>query len=81
MHHITETLNYRKFCARWALRQLTDPMKEHRKTIPQELLDQYHLKGDDFLQNIATGDESWVHHTTRKTKGNPRNIVIQVPRV
>jgi len=37
-HHITETLNYRKVCARWVLRQSTDPMKEHRKTVAQELL-------------------------------------------
>jgi hypothetical protein len=37
-------------------------MKEHTKTVAQELLNRYRLKGDDFLQNIATGDESWVHH-------------------
>ena len=38
VHHIIEMLNYRKVCARWVLRQLTDPMKEHRKTVAQELL-------------------------------------------
>ena len=38
VHHITETLNYRKVCARWVPRQLTDFMKEHRKTVAQELL-------------------------------------------
>jgi len=37
VHHITETLNYRKFCARWVPRQLADPMKEHRKSVAQEL--------------------------------------------
>ena len=61
VHHIIETLNYRKVCARWVSRQLTDPMKEHRKTAAQKLLNRYHLEGDDFLKNIATGDESWVH--------------------
>jgi len=60
VHHINETLNYRKICARWVPRKLTDPMKEHRKTVAQELLNRYHLEGDDFLQNIATGDESRV---------------------
>jgi len=27
VHHIIGTINYRKFCARWVPRQLTDPMK------------------------------------------------------
>jgi len=38
VHHFTETLNYRKVCARWVPRQSTNPMKEHRKTVAQELL-------------------------------------------
>jgi len=81
VRRVTETLNYRKVCARWAPRQFTDPMKEHRKTAAQELLNRYHLYGDDFLKNIATGDKSWVHHYDPKTKGNPWNITIQVLRV
>jgi len=81
VHHITEMLNYRKVCIRWTPRQLTDPMKEHRKTVAQELLNQYHLYGDDFLKNIATGDKSWVHHYDPKAKGNTWNITIQVLQV
>ena len=38
VHHITETLNYRKVCAKWVPRRLSDPMKEHRKTVAQELI-------------------------------------------
>jgi hypothetical protein len=38
VHHIIETLNYRKVCARWVLRQFSDPITEHRKTVAQELL-------------------------------------------
>jgi len=68
VHHIIETLNYRKVCARWVPRQLTDPMKGHRKTVAQELLNRYRLKGDDFFKNIATGDESWVHHYDPENK-------------
>ena len=59
LHHVTETLNCRKVCARGVQRQLTDPMKEHRKTVAQELLNRYRLEEDDFLKNTATGDESW----------------------
>ena len=43
-------------------------MKEHRKTVAQELLNQYCLDGDDFPKNIATGDESSVHHYDPENK-------------
>jgi hypothetical protein len=53
VYHIIEMLNYRKVCARWVPRQLTNPMKEHRKTVAKEVLNRYRLEGDDFLKNIA----------------------------
>ena len=68
VHLIIETLNYRKVCARWVPRQLTDLMKGHKKTVAQELLNWYHLEGDDFLKNITTGDESWIHHYDPENK-------------
>jgi len=43
-------------------------MKEHRGSVAQELLNQYRLKEDDFLKNISTGDESWVHHYDPENK-------------
>ena len=46
-------------------------MKEHRKNVAQEPLNPYRIEGDDFLKNIATGDESWVHRYYLETKGNP----------
>jgi len=35
---------------------------EHRKTVAQELHNGYRVEEDDFLKNIAPGDEYWVHH-------------------
>ena len=67
-HRITEKLNYRKVCARWVPRQLIDPMKGHRKTVAQELLNQYRLEGDNFLKDITTGHESWIHHYDPENK-------------
>ncbi|GFY44036.1 histone-lysine n-methyltransferase setmar-like protein [Trichonephila inaurata madagascariensis] len=58
VQHIIETINYRKVSARWVPRQLTDSMKEQRKTVAHELLARYRLEGDDFLKNTATGNES-----------------------
>jgi hypothetical protein len=55
VHHVIEILNYRKVCPRWVPRQLTDPTKEERKTVAQELLNRYRLEGDDFLKNTAMG--------------------------
>jgi len=43
-------------------------MKEQRKTVAQEPLNPYRLEGDDFLKNIATGYESWVHHYEPENK-------------
>jgi len=43
-------------------------MKEHRKTVAQEFLHRYRLEGDDFLKNIATGDEYWVHYYDPENK-------------
>jgi hypothetical protein len=71
VHHIIETLNYRKVCARWVLRQPTDPMKEYRKTVSQGLLNRYRLEGDDFFKNIATGDDFWAHHYDLGNKSQP----------
>jgi len=43
-------------------------MKEHRKTVAQELLNRYFLEGDDFLKNFATGDEYCVHYYGSENK-------------
>jgi histone-lysine N-methyltransferase SETMAR len=43
-------------------------MKEHKKTVVQELLNCYRLEGDDFLKNTASGDEPLVHHYDPENK-------------
>ena len=68
VHHIIETLNYRKVSSRWVPGRLNVSMKEHRKTVAQELLNRYRPEEDDFLKNIATGDESCVHHYEPENK-------------
>lgn len=59
---IIEQLGYRKICARWVPRRLTDENKQRRLECCEQLLQRYRDEGDDFLLNIVTGDESWVHH-------------------
>lgn len=55
-------LKYRKICARWVPRQLTEEMKKKRVDMARELLNRIRKEGDQFLRNIVTGDETWVHH-------------------
>ncbi|KAK4884069.1 hypothetical protein RN001_000340 [Aquatica leii] len=63
VHHIIcNVLKYRRVCARWVPRMLTDEMKANRKQICEQLLTRYEAEGDAFLHSIVTGDESWAHH-------------------
>jgi len=62
------SLGYRKVCAHWVLRLLTEDHKGQRKAITSELLQRYRHEGDDFLLHIVTGDESWFHHFEPETK-------------
>jgi len=63
-----ESLGYRKFCAPWVPRLLTEDHKGQRKAITSGLLQRYRHEGDDFLLRIVTGDESWFHHFEPETK-------------
>jgi histone-lysine N-methyltransferase SETMAR len=61
-------LGYRKVCARWVPRMLTIKMKAERLRICQQVLLRYETEGDTFLNNIVTGDESWVHYYDPENK-------------
>uniref|UniRef100_A0A8D8R8P0 Histone-lysine N-methyltransferase SETMAR n=1 Tax=Cacopsylla melanoneura TaxID=428564 RepID=A0A8D8R8P0_9HEMI len=65
---ITETLGYRKLSARWVPKQLTEQHKLNRVQTSKEFLERYELEGDNFLNSIVTGDETWVAHYTPETK-------------
>ena len=47
---------------------LTDEMKKNRVKMNKNFLKRYHQEGDSFLQNIITGDETWVFHYEPETK-------------
>ncbi len=68
VQEMIESLGYRKVCARWVPRLLTEDHKGQRKAITSELLQRYRHEGDDFLLRIVTGDESCFHHFEPETK-------------
>lgn len=62
------SLGYSKVCARWVPRMLTQENKDNRLSVSQELLSQYEVEGDSFLDRIVTGDETWCHHYEPESK-------------
>jgi len=68
VQEMIESLGYRKVCACWVPRLLTEDHKGQRKATTSELLQRYQHEGNDFLLCIVTGDESWFHHFEPQTK-------------
>ncbi|GFR68138.1 histone-lysine N-methyltransferase SETMAR [Elysia marginata] len=47
---------------------LTYEIKMQRKTTCAQLLKHYEEEGEEFIQRIVTGDESWIHHCGLESK-------------
>lgn len=65
---VTENLAYRKLCARWVPKMLTDHHKEQRMSSGRKFLARYQQDGDDLFSHIVTGDETWVSYANPETK-------------
>ncbi|PNF35235.1 hypothetical protein B7P43_G06871 [Cryptotermes secundus] len=66
---VTEHLLFRKLCATWWVpKQLTPEHKTKCMESALTFLQQYHDDGDEFLDRIITGDETWIAHITPETK-------------
>jgi hypothetical protein len=61
-------LGYRKVCAQWVLKHLTDEQNNLQMGICMEVLCRYQMHGKGFLEQIVTGDETWCHHFHPATK-------------
>lgn len=69
---LTEHLHYRKVCARWVPKMLTEDHKRQRVEAARAFLERYAEQGEEMLDSIVTGDETWVHYTTPETKEKSR---------
>ena len=65
---VTEHLLFRKLCARWVPKQLTPDDKAKRMESTLIILQRYHHDGGEFLDQIITGDETWISHMPPETK-------------
>jgi hypothetical protein len=67
MHEaVTEKSGYRKLCALWVPKRLTDEHKTKRMGSALKFLTRY--AQDKFLESIVNGYEIWVFHHTSESK-------------
>ncbi|KFM74607.1 Jerky protein, partial [Stegodyphus mimosarum] len=57
-----ERLRYRKVCAQWAPKHLTEEQKIHHMSVSMQHLMWYHKMGNQFFSKITATDETWCHH-------------------
>jgi len=65
---VTEKLGYRKLCARWVPKILTDDHKTKRMDSALKFLTCCAQGESEFLDSIVTGDETWGFHHTPESK-------------
>ncbi|UYV71575.1 hypothetical protein LAZ67_8003722 [Cordylochernes scorpioides] len=63
-----DVLNFRKACAIWFPRLLSENHKQQRMEAARAFLEMHRRDGDQLFSPIVTGDESWVHQSTPETK-------------
>ena len=61
---VSEKLKFRKLCARWIPRLLTEEHKLKRMVCVLDFLCRYQKEDNQFLEKIVTRDETWVSHMT-----------------
>ncbi len=65
---LNDELGFGKVCARWVSHQLLDKHKKNYMAAVLTCLTQYAEEGEEMLNRIVTGDETWVHHFTPTSK-------------
>jgi histone-lysine N-methyltransferase SETMAR len=63
----TDRLGYRKLCARWVPKMLTDDHKIKRMVRVLKFVTRY-AQVDQFLDSIVIGDKTWVFRHTPELK-------------
>ena len=57
-----EQLGLRKICARWVPHLLTDEQKQSRVRLASQVIEKYDKCDPRRLEEIVTGDETWMYH-------------------
>ena len=59
---LREQLGLRKICARWVPHLLTDEQKQSRVRFALQVIEKYDKCDPRRLEEIVTGDETWIYH-------------------
>jgi len=70
---IHDNLKFSKVCAMWVHKELTEERKRKRLDVCSRHLARYREEGDNFLQQIVTGDEHGFTNTSPKSSGRVCN--------
>ena len=65
---IHDSLMFSKVCASWVPKELTEERKCKRLDVCSRHLARYGEECDNFLQQIVTGDETWIHNYETESK-------------
>lgn len=65
---VTERLGYKKYCARWVPKILSEHHKNQRMASALDFLTRYDEEGEPLLNRIVTGDETWIKYVNPETK-------------
>ena len=59
---LRERLGLRKVCVRWMPHLLTDKQKQSRVRLASQVIENYDKCDPRCLEEIVTGDETWIYH-------------------
>ena len=59
---LRERLGLRKICAHWVPHLLTDEQKQSRVRLASQVIEKYDKCDPRRLEEIVTGDETWIYH-------------------
>ena len=59
---LLERLGLRKICVRWVPHLLTDEQKQSRVRLALQVIEKYDKCDPRRLEEIVTGDETWIYH-------------------
>jgi histone-lysine N-methyltransferase SETMAR len=65
---VHDNLGFHKVSARWMPKHLTQEHKRNCLDICSCFLERHNREGDNFLNRIIAGDETWIHHYEPETK-------------
>ena len=65
---LRERLGLRKICAHWVPHLLTDEQKQSRVRLVSQVIEKYDKCDPRHLDEIVTGDETWIYHFQSDSK-------------